>query len=105
MLPAGVRHLVADLTGAHAPMMIVHLLAATLVGLWLAVGERGLWALVALAAGAVVPRLRVLLAAVLARPSLPRAVPVGALRPLAPAPLASLAPCVVRRGPPALVAA
>ena len=33
VLPAGVRHLVADLTGAHAPMMVVHLLAAALVGL------------------------------------------------------------------------
>ena len=105
VLPAGVRHLVADLTGAHAPMMVVHLLAAALVGLWLAVGERALWALVALAAGAAVPRLALLLAAVLARPSLPRTVPVAALRPHAPPRLSALARCVARRGPPALLAA
>ena len=105
VLPAGVRHLVADLTGAHAPMMAVHLLAAALVGLWLAVGEQALWALVALAAGAVVPRLGLLLAAVLARPALPRTVPVAAVRPPAPPRLTVLARCVVRRGPPALLAA
>jgi hypothetical protein len=105
VLPAGMRHLVADLTGAHAPMMVVHLLAAALVGLWLAVGERALWALVALAAGAAVPRLALLLAAVVARPSFPRRVPVAALRPPAPPRLAVLARCVVRRGPPALLAA
>ena len=105
VLPAGVRHLVADLTGAHAPMMVVHLLAAALVGLWLAVGERALWALVALAAGAVVPRLGLLLAAVLARPASPRTVPVAALWPPVPPRLTVLARCVVRRGPPALLAA
>ena len=105
VLPAGVRHLVADLTGAHAPMMVVHLVAAALVGLWLAVGEQALWALVALAAGAVVPRLGLLLAAVLARPGLPRTLPVAALRPPNPPRLTILARCVVRRGPPALLAA
>ena len=36
-LPVG--HLVSDLS-AHAPMMVVHLVAAALVGLWLAHGER-----------------------------------------------------------------
>jgi hypothetical protein len=105
VLPAGVRHLVADMTGAHAPMMVVHLLAAALVGLWLAVGERTLWVLVALAAGAAVPRLGLLLVAVLARPALPRIVPVAALRPPSPPRLTALARCVVRRGPPALLAA
>jgi hypothetical protein len=35
-------HLVADLQ-AHAPMMLAHLVAAALVGLWLARGERLLW--------------------------------------------------------------
>jgi hypothetical protein len=42
-----VHHLVADLS-AHAPMMVVHLVAAALAGFWLAVGERCLWTLVAL---------------------------------------------------------
>jgi len=42
-----VHHLVADLS-AHGPMMAAHLVAATLVGLWLAAGERCLWTLVAL---------------------------------------------------------
>ena len=35
-------HLLGDLQ-AHAPMMLVHLAAAALVGLWLARGERLLW--------------------------------------------------------------
>ena len=105
VLPAGVRHLIADMTGAHAPMMVVHLVAAALVGLWLAVGERTLWALVALAAGAAVPRLGLLLAAVVARPAVPRTVPVAGLRPPVPPRPTDLARCVVRRGPPALLAA
>lgn len=42
-----IHHLVADVQ-AHAQMMVVHLAAAALVGLWLAVGERALWTLVAL---------------------------------------------------------
>ena len=45
VLPVG--HLISDLS-AHAPMMGVHLVAAALVGLWLAHGERCLWTLVAL---------------------------------------------------------
>lgn len=45
VLPIG--HLVNDLS-AHAPMMVVHLVAAALVGLWLAHGERCLWTLIAL---------------------------------------------------------
>lgn len=44
-LPVG--HLISDLS-AHAPMMAVHLLAAALVGLWLAHGERCLWTVLAL---------------------------------------------------------
>jgi hypothetical protein len=40
-------HLFADLQ-AHAPMMVAHLVAAALVGLWLAQGERCLWTLIAL---------------------------------------------------------
>lgn len=44
-LPVG--HLIEDLS-AHAPMMVVHLVAAALVGLWLARGERYLWTILAL---------------------------------------------------------
>lgn len=44
-LPIG--HLVSDLS-AHAPMMAVHLVAAAVVGLWLAYGERCLWTVLAL---------------------------------------------------------
>lgn len=44
-LPVG--HLVDDLS-AHAPMMAAHLVAAALVGLWLAYGERCLWTILAL---------------------------------------------------------
>jgi len=45
MLPIG--HLVGEVS-AHASMMAVHLAASALVGLWLALGERCLWELVAL---------------------------------------------------------
>lgn len=96
-LPVG--HLVGDLS-AHAPMMAVHLLAAVLVGLWLAVGERALWTLVALAA-AVLLRL-----APFARPVLPArglaalpAEPAGVTEPV------RITRSVVRRGPPALLTA
>ncbi len=44
-LPIG--PLIDDLA-AHAPLMTAHLAAAALVGLWLALGERTLWALIAL---------------------------------------------------------
>lgn len=44
-LPVG--HLANDMA-SHAPMMAVHLLAAALVGLWLARGERHLWTVIAL---------------------------------------------------------
>ncbi|WP_051247512.1 hypothetical protein [Nocardioides halotolerans] len=93
-----VHHLVADLS-AHAPMMAAHLAAATLVGLWLAYGERCLVRVVQLTA-------RVLLR--LARPVL-----IVTVRP-APRPgwvadavaagLRSvlLGPSVSRRGPPLL---
>jgi hypothetical protein len=107
VLPAGVRHLLADLTGAHAMMMVLHLLAAALVGLWLAAGEHALWALVALAAGAVLPRAARLLAravAPAAGPGVRLRLPV-LRRPEPPPRLLHLAPAVVRRGPPALLAA
>jgi hypothetical protein len=44
-LPVG--HLIDDMS-AHAPMMVAHLTAAALVGLWLAHGERCLWTILAL---------------------------------------------------------
>src|SRR3546814_8948663 len=45
-VPQTLTHLISDLTSAaHAPMMVLHLVAAVLVGLWLAGGERALWTL------------------------------------------------------------
>jgi hypothetical protein len=49
-VPAPVQHLLADMTGPHAAMAVAHLVAAALVGAWLAVGERALWTIVALVA-------------------------------------------------------
>ncbi|TIC84498.1 hypothetical protein [Nocardioides sp. GY 10127] len=43
----GLSHLVAD-ASAHAPMMLAHTVAAALVGLWLALGERALFTVLAL---------------------------------------------------------
>ena len=45
----GLGHLVDDLA-AHAPMMVAHVAAAALIGLWLAYGEKTLWTLVSLTA-------------------------------------------------------
>ena len=86
----------------HAPMMLVHVLAAALVGLWLAVGERALWTLLALT-GALVLRPLLLVRALSG--SAVSAVPVDAPadpEPRPPAPTGLLARCVVRRGPPLL---
>jgi hypothetical protein len=88
---------------AHGPMMAAHLAAAAAVGIWLAVGERSLWALVALATAVLVRPLLIAWAwlrlAVL--PTGPAAVPAA---PPAPPALALLARSVSRRGPPALLA-
>ncbi|QIX27275.1 hypothetical protein ncot_12195 [Nocardioides sp. JQ2195] len=100
-VPEGVQHLFHDMTGAHAPMMALHLAAAAVVGLWLAVGERALWTLVALAATVVIPALGALLAG-LRLPAPTPAVPAALAR-SAPAHLSALARSVVRRGPPALL--
>ena len=89
----GVQHLVADI-GAHAPMMVAHLLAAALVGCWLAVGERAAWSFVRLTARrAQVPVL----------PTHRTSAPVG-WSPVRPAPRAlwRRGP-LPRRGPPVLV--
>lgn len=50
-VPAPLLHAFSDLV-AHPAMALAHVLAAVLVGLWLARGERALWQLVALAARA-----------------------------------------------------
>jgi hypothetical protein len=88
-LPVG--HLLEHLT-QHGPMMAAHLVVAVLVGLWLAVGERALFTLIALAVRVAGARLRPL--PVRRRPVLPAAAPA--------VPLFSsvLARAVVRRGPP-----
>jgi hypothetical protein len=100
------QHLVADLS-AHAPMMMAHLLAGFGVGMWLGVGERALWALIAAAHTRMLRPLIVLraaLAAVSVRP-------VGVLTAMPEVPslmrprCAVLARSVVRRGPPILLAA
>jgi len=96
-LPVG--HLVDHLTG-QAPMMLAHLLVAVAVGLWLAVGERSLWTLLALAATVVLAPLHVLTA--IARAGLPvvRRLAVRAAAPVRPPHSLVLARAVVRRGPP-----
>ncbi len=101
-LPIG--DLVADLS-AHAPMMAAHLAAAALVGLWLAAGERALWALVALASRAALGPLAVAFAAGRAVVAPPAAVLPITTEPRPPQVPALLARVVVRRGPPALLAA
>lgn len=100
-LPVG--HLVSDLT-AHAPMMVVHLLAAVLVGLWLAAGERSLWTLVALASTAFLRPSLLALAALRTVRTLLAPPPVVPAAPPAPRTPVLLARCVVRRGPPLLAA-
>jgi hypothetical protein len=105
-VPAPVQHLMADLTGPHALMALAHLAAAVLVGLWLAVGERALWHLLALATDGA---RRVVATAVAAydglRPVAPRlpALPVRDHGP-PPRPSQVLDRVVVRRGPPLLLA-
>jgi hypothetical protein len=86
----------------HAPMMVVHLLAAALVGLWLGVGERALWTVAALTASLVLRPLQHL--GLLARTGLPL---LDVLSPAPPEPVRPpatrlLARSVVRRGPPLL---
>jgi hypothetical protein len=85
----------------HLPMFVAHTAVAVVVGLWLAAGERALWALLALVFTAVAALL------VVAGPvPLParRRVPLRR-RPATLPSLARVARIVVRRGPPALLAA
>ena len=96
-------HLVADLT-SHGPMMLAHLLAAALVGLWLAVGEQALWALLALTAGVLVLAVS-WLGVVVVRPAVTSRLVLARAWRLPPPRTAVIARSVVRRGPPVLLAA
>lgn len=86
----------------HLPMFLAHTAAGVLVGLWLAVGERAVWALLALAVRTVLAPLVVLLPLTPSRRPRPA---VAHLHPLHRTTLARVARSVVRRGPPALLAA
>lgn len=114
-VPAPVQHVLADLTGPHALMALAHLLAALLVGLWLARGERALWALLAVVGEGVADVLvRTLLARhgrslALARTagataSL-RPVAAGRWQPPSPPNVSTSTRGLGRRGPPALLPA
>lgn len=85
----------------HLPMFLAHTVVAALVGLWLAAGERALWALLTMVFTAVVALCVVPVApSVVARPGM-----VLRRRPATLPSLARVSRCVVRRGPPALLAA
>lgn len=86
----------------HLPMFLAHAAAGVLVGLWLAVGERAMWALLALAVRTVLAPLVVLLPLTPSRRPRPAA---AQLHPLHRTALDLVAGSVVRRGPPALLAA
>ncbi|MGL5827139.1 MAG: hypothetical protein ACRCYU_20330 [Nocardioides sp.] len=102
----GWPQLLAELS-AHAPMMVAHLLAGCGVGMWLGVGERALWGLIAAAHTRILRPVIALLAALAAV----RVLAVGVLVPMPDQPklprprYAVLARSVVRRGPPVLPAA
>lgn len=99
-----IQHLITDLS-AHAPMMAVHIAAAALVGIWLAVGERALWTVLALTAGVMFAA--VMTAVATRRPRVVPAVLRVAVpwRDPAPPHLRAVARSVVRRGPPPPLAA
>jgi hypothetical protein len=44
----GALHMLGEVVGTHAPMALGHAVAAAVVGLWLAAGERAVWTLLAL---------------------------------------------------------
>lgn len=108
VVPDWVQHLLDDLTGPHAVMAVAHVVAAALVGLWLASGERALWALIRLSRHAVAGTVRQLSAALAAAAPVP---PVDAEQPRPDSGPARrlhsvlLASTHGRRGPPALLAA
>jgi hypothetical protein len=108
VVPDWAQHLVDDVTGPHAAMAAAHLMAAALVGLWLASGERALWALVRLSRTALLATVGRALAAlavvVAALPSPRSADPRSAGTPARRLHSALLATTHARRGPPALLA-
>lgn len=99
-VPDPVSHLVGDLTAAGAPMLLAHLAAATVVGGWLAVGERAVWTLLSLVWSALALPDAMLPAPIV----LPRRHPAAPVV-VRPVRLRVAAGSVVRRGPPLLLAA
>lgn len=106
VVPSWLLHGVADIV-QQPGMAAMHVLAAVLVGLWLAVGERALWAVLALTAAwavRVVARLTDALSG--AVPVAPRIQPVRPTAyPVARAPRVNVRSRPVRRGPPVLLTA
>lgn len=108
VVPDWAQHLVDDLTGPHAAMALAHVVAAALVGLWLASGERALWALIRLSRHAVTSTVQQLSTALAALAPVP---PVDVAQPrLDSGPARRLHSVLLasthsRRGPPALLAA
>lgn len=105
-IPHWLTHIVEDLSGPNAAMGLAHLVAAAVVGWWLASGEHAWWTLVCLVGSHVGQALAVSLARVFPflaasplRVGPPPAAPSGwwGSRPLA---LLKLATTVARRGPP-----
>ena len=86
----------------HAPMFLAHAVAGVLVGLWLAVGERAVWALLALAVRTVLAPWSPSSSLTPARRPRPA---VAHLHPLHRTALDRVDRSVVRRGPPVLLAA
>jgi len=103
-VPAWLVHSIADVA-AEPLMAATHVLAAVVVGGWLAVGERALWAVLGFTAAVTVRLVRALAAAlVLPTPAGTVPVPVAFDRPRIPRTLQH-SPGVTRRGPPRLLVA
>lgn len=114
-VPSALQHGLAELTGANALMALAHLAAAAAVGVWLALGERALWTVLALTGQRVQALVRAAIGshrlvcqtlsglACMQRPDL---LSVSAVLTNQKAPrLLLLSRAVVRRGPPALLTA
>jgi hypothetical protein len=109
------QHVFAELTSANALMALAHLAAAAAVGLWLALGERALWTVLALTGQQVQVLVRAAIGShlegcqtlsELACRQRPDPVPGNAVLANQEAPrLLLLSRAVVRRGPPPLLTA